>query len=146
MPVKKTGKLYLNYYRKQQFIVGLPFSISITKASYATNVHQTLRGFTPKPLLKDEFLAGKITWDEYISRYVRETVKSNAFWSDFEKVKALLCAGQDVTVFCHCESLQCHRFLVGDVFLLQGFQVMSMPLGSPTAWQPYKSPLYLIVD
>lgn len=82
----------------------------------------------PGEQLRDEFLAGKINWNEYSRRYVRELREGGSFDSRNKNIKnhgqkftlrllQYLASRQTVTLLCHCaeDEPHCHRHLLKKV-------------------------------
>jgi uncharacterized protein YeaO (DUF488 family) len=79
----------------------------------------------PSEELRDEILAGKISWNEYRRRYLKELGESPTIDRRNKRIKnhgqkftlrllQHLAANQTVTLLCHCaeEEQHCHRHLL----------------------------------
>lgn len=79
----------------------------------------------PSEQLRDQFLAGKITWPEFSNRYFKELREGGSFDRRNQRIKnhgqkftlrllQHLAQNQTVTLLCHCaeDEPHCHRHLL----------------------------------
>jgi uncharacterized protein YeaO (DUF488 family) len=93
--------------------------------------HIWMANLGPSEQLRDEFLAGKITWAAYARRYRKEMREGGSLDQRNRRIKnhgqkwtlrllQHLAKSQTVTLLCHCaeEERHCHRHLLQSI--LQG--------------------------
>lgn len=117
-----SGRLFLGYYANEKSMIGEVIRISID-APFCSKIKYRLRGLYPPLKLKNDFLGGRISWEEYIAEYVEKLNTDPQSQVDLDFIKRLLDEGKDVTLLCYCVNPPCHKFIIGELFLLMGYSV-----------------------
>jgi uncharacterized protein YeaO (DUF488 family) len=87
--------------------------------------HIWMANLGPSEALRDEFLAGKVSWTEYSARYRKELRESETIDRRNKRIKnhgqkftlrllQQLAKSQTITLLCHCaeDERHCHRHLL----------------------------------
>lgn len=119
------GTLYLNYYKNQGASRGVRFSISETNPEYSNRV-QKLEGLFPPKLLESYFDRESIEWSVFRERYFEFLITSEKAQEDISKIVELLNSGIDVSLFTWKKSMPCYKFIIGQLLLTMGFNVVEL--------------------
>lgn len=138
-----SGRLFLGYYANEQSMIGEVIRISID-APFCSKIKHRLKGLYPPLRLKNDFLGGRISWEEYIAGYVEKLNNDPQSQIDLDFIKRLLDEGKDVTLLCYCVKPPCHKFIIGELFLLMGYPVYYFVQNDE--YKEYTKNLFRLID
>lgn len=121
-------KVYTSYYDNIKNGIGLRVSIARyppkSKAK-TSKINKWLYDLAPSETLLISYKSGKISWEEYVETYMKET-KNPEFMSELiELIKILKYS--DVTLYCYERPHEnCHRHLLGEILKKLGYDVIEI--------------------
>lgn len=143
MLLKMSGRLFLGYYANEQGMIGEVVRIS-TDAPFCPKIKHRLKGLYPPLKVKNDFLGGRISWDDYITEYIKKLTSDPQSKIDLDFVKNMLDEGKDVTLLCYCVKPPCHKFILGELFFKMGYPVYYFVQNDE--YKVYTKNLYGLID
>ena len=115
------GKVYLSYWAN---LKNTPINSERIRISRACPVDRcyydkNLPSLYPSDKLLKDFKSGECNWIDYIKRYITSDKAEG-----IREIEELLKDGKDVTLFCYCSKMPCHKFILGEIFMRYGYEVL----------------------
>lgn len=120
------GTLFLSYWANRNLIPNsVKIRVSLTAPS-GVRYDKFCEGLTPGWDLKNQLSNGTIDFREFSIKYLEKISSDDKSKSDIAFIEGILEQGQDVILYCYEKDMPCHRFIIGELFRLNGYNVKQL--------------------
>lgn len=117
------GVLFLDYWaNRRSYSNSVKVRVSLT-APNGVCYDKFCKGLTPGWDLRNQFSNGEIDFREFSIKYLEKILNDSKARDDMAFIEETLNSGKSVTLYCFEKDMPCHRFIIGELFRLNGYTV-----------------------